>query len=308
MPSDTRTLRTADGTNPEAFGATEWSLMAVISLIWGSSFLWIAIGLDALHPGVLALVRTALGAAAVWMIPQSRRRVPASAWPGITVISITGTAAPALLFGFATQRIESSVVGMLNSATPLLVLALSVAMLRRSPRRIQVIGLVFGCAGGVLLGVPNVTGADAQPLGVLLVVIAISGYAISSNLIPPLAQQYGSAPIIARSLALASVLLTPYGLLTLDESRFEWGSVAAVTILGVLGTGLARTLYGTLLARTGAPRAAMVSYFVPVVAIILGVAVRDETVSLIELIGLAIVLVAASMISRADRPPTRGNV
>ena len=300
MPSPTRTLRTADGTHPAAFGLAEWSLMATISLIWGSSFLWIAIGLDALHPGVIAFVRTALGAAAVWLIPGSRAKVDASAWPGIAVISMSGTAAPALLFGFATQRIESSVVGMLNSATPLLVLALSVAMLRRSPRRIQMFGLVLGFVGGVLLGVPNATGADAQPLGVLLVVIAITGYAISSNLIPPLAQQYGSAPIMARSLALAAIVLAPYGVVTLDESRLAWGPIVAVTILGVLGTGIARTLYGTLLARAGAPRAAMVSYFVPVVAIVLGVAFRNESVSPIELIGLAIVLVAASMISRAE--------
>jgi drug/metabolite transporter (DMT)-like permease len=301
MPSTVRTLRTSGGSNSAAFGFVEWSLLAVVSLIWGSSFLWIAIGLDALHPGVIALLRTVLGAAAVWAFPQSRMPVAARAWPALVVISITGTAGPALLFAFAEQRVESSVAGMVNSATPVLVLGLSVAMLRRSPGRVQVLGLILGCAGGVLLAAPNVTGADAQPLGVALVLIAITGYAISSNLIPPLAQEYGSAPVIARALALSSVLLAPYGLLTLGDSHFEWGPVVAIVILGVLGTGFARTLYAMLLARAGAPRASMVGYFVPVVAIVLGVAVRDESVSLVEVLGLAVVLVAASMISRAER-------
>ena len=297
-----RPLQTADGSHSGAFGPVEWSLMTATSLIWGSSFLWIAIGLDSLHPGVIALGRSALGGVAIWLLPQSRVPVARSAWFPLTIIAVTGVAGPALLFAFAEQRVESSVAGMINSATPLLVLAVSVIMLRRSPGSAQVFGLFLGFAGGVLLALPNLTGADAQPLGVLFVLIAISGYAISSHLITPLAQEYGAASIIARSLAIASVMLLPYGLLTLDDSRFEWGPVMAVVILGVLGTGFARTLFATLLARAGAPRASMVSYFVPVVAIVLGVVVRDESVSAVEVIGLGVVLVAATMISRAQRP------
>ena len=295
-----RTLRSGEGSNRGAFGPVEWALLLGLSVIWGSSFLWIAIGLDDLHPGAVALSRTALGALAMSLVPASRAPVDPDARAGIALVGLFGTVAPALLFAFAEQRVESSVAGMVQSAAPLFVLVLSIAMLRRVPAPTVLVGLVVGLVGGVLIAWPNVTGADAEPLGVTLVLIAVACYSVSSNILPPLVQEFGGAAVMARALRFGTLTLVPYGVWGFTQSAFAWSAVVAMLILGIFGTGFARTMMAELISRAGAPRASMVSYFVPVVAVILGVAVRGDGVIPLEILGLAIILVSARLISRAD--------
>jgi len=292
---------TADGTNQGNFTASDWALLLTISLIWGSSFLWIAIGLDAFHPGVIAFFRMLLGFGVLAFVPSSRTAMPRSTWPALSVVALGGNAAPAVFFPLAQQRVESSVAGMLNSAGPILVLVISIAMLRKAPERGQVVGLIIGLAGAMIIAGANLAGANAEPLGVLFVLCAVTGYSISNNLLPPLAQTYGGAAVMARAMLLSSIVLAPWGLWGVTQSAFAWKSAIAVLILGVLGTGIARSLFANLGGRVGAPRSALVGYLVPVVAIVLGVGVRNESVGIAELFGTALILVGAALISRGSR-------
>ncbi len=296
-----RGFKTADGTNQGAFGPTEWGLLGANSLIWGSSFLWIKIGLDVLHPGAVAFIRIFLGATALSFIPSARQPVPRDALPIIAVIGIAGSLLPAILFAFAEQRIESSVAGMVQSTGPLFILGISIAMARKTPGRIQMIGLFIGFVGGSMLALPNVTGADAEPLGVFLVVCAVFCYGVSSNITPPLVQEFGGSAVIMRALWISTAVLFPYGVYGLLNSGFSWMAVIAMTMLGIFGTGIARTFFAVLASRAGAPRAALVSYFVPVVAVLLGVIFRNESVTAIELVGLTLILSSASFVSRAQQ-------
>ncbi len=295
---------TSEGTNHGGFEPTDWTLLSLTSLIWGSSFLWIAIGLDAFHPGVIACGRMALGAAVLWSIPRARAPIPRTAWGPLAVIALGGNAFPAVFFALAQQRIESSVAGMINSVGPILTLVVSIAMLRKAPPRRSVIGLVVGLIGALLLAWPNVRGVDAEPLGVLLAFCAVIGYSISNNFMPPLAQTYGAAPVIARAMLASAIGLAPWGVWGVTSSSFAWDSLAALVILGVLGTGIARTMYATLTGRVGAPRSSLVGYLVPLVAVILGIVVRSESVGAIELVGTAFILAgAASIGKRSPRRP-----
>lgn len=289
---------TADGANSGSFAGPDWLLLGSVAAIWGSSFLWIAISLDAFHPGTIAFVRTLLGATALAAIPAARRPVTRAAWPGIAVIAVFGNAAPAVLFPLAQQRVDSSVAGMLNSVSPVMVLLVAVVMTRTAPRRPQVIGLTIGLVGALLLALPNLAGADAEPLGIALVMMAVLGYAISNNFIPPLQQEFGGPAIVGRALALSAVMLVPYGVWGIARSEFATGSAVALLILGVVGTGFARSMYATLVGSVGAPRASLVGYIIPIVAIMLGVVIRNETVGALELIGTAVVLFGAFLISR----------
>jgi drug/metabolite transporter (DMT)-like permease len=292
---------TADGTNLGNFNQTDWALLITISLIWGSSFLWIAVGLDSFHPGVIALGRMIFGAAVLVVVPAARTPMPRSTWPALAVITVAGNSAPAVFFPLAQQRVESSVAGMLNSAGPILVLVISIAMIRKAPERGQVLGLVIGLCGAMAIAGSNLAGADAEPLGVLFVFCAVVGYSVSNNFLPPLAQKYGGSAVIARAMVASSILLAPWGLWGVTKSDFSWTSALAVVILGVLGTGIARSLFATLGGRVGAPRSALVGYLVPVVAIVLGVVVRDESVGPVELAGTALILAGAALISRGTR-------
>lgn len=287
------------GSQPAAYGPFEWGLTIVIGLIWGSAFLWIAIGVDALSPGLVAFGRVALGAAALAVFPRARRRIDRSDWWRIVVIAIVGNAGPALLFAIAETELDSAVAGMLTSATPLISLLIAAALLRSLPRPAQAIGISLGFVGIVLMTIPSLTGAEAAPLGVGLVLAAVLGYGLSGNLLVPLQQRYGGPAITLWALLVSSALLAPIGIATVDESRFELGPVLAVIFLGVVGTGVARSLAATLAGRAGAPRMSTTTYLVPVVAIVLGVVFRGETVAPIAIIGVIIVLAGAYTASRA---------
>jgi drug/metabolite transporter (DMT)-like permease len=99
----------------------------------------------------------------------------------------------------------------------------------------------------------------------------------------------------------ALLLVLPFGLWQLGESTWTWESALAMIPLGVLGTGLAIVLMATLAGRVGAPRASIAIYFLPLVAVVLGVVVLGESVAPIALAGVALVLVGAWIASRRER-------
>jgi drug/metabolite transporter (DMT)-like permease len=295
-----RLLEAGTGSRPEAFGAGEWLLLAAIAVIWGSSFLFIDLALEAFRPGVIALARVALGAAALALIPASRRAVDREDMPRVALLGLVWMVGPLVLFPVAQQWIDSSVAGMLNGAVPLFGAAWAVVLLRRPLGRTQTLGLVVGFAGVVAISWPEVQGSRATTLGAALVVFAVVLYGLSVNLAVPLQQRYGALPVLLRAQLAALVLLVPFGLWSLPGSRLEWGAALAMLPLGILGTGLAFALMTTLVGRVGGPRGAVATYFIPVVAIALGVAFLDERVAPAALVGTALVLGGAWLTSRRE--------
>jgi drug/metabolite transporter (DMT)-like permease len=287
------------GSHTGAYGPIEWGLTATIGLIWGSAFLWIALGVDHLAPGVVAFARVALGAGALAAFPRARRTIQRPDWLRITSVAVAGNAAPALLFAVAETRLDSAVAGMITSGTPILSLAVASLMLGALPPRAQAVGIGLGFGGIVLMSWPSLRGAEAEPLSVALVVLATVGYAVSGNLIVPLQQRYGGPAVTLWALVLSSLILTPLAAITLSQSDFTLSSVVAVAILGIIGTGIARSLAATLAGRAGAPRMSTTTYLIPVIAIVLGVVFRDETVSPLAIGGVAVVFLGAYIATRA---------
>jgi drug/metabolite transporter (DMT)-like permease len=295
-----RLLEAGTGSRPEAFGAGEWLLLAAIAVIWGSSFLFIDLALEAFRPGVIALARVALGAAALALVPASRRAVVREDMPRVALLGLVWMVGPLVLFPVAQQWIDSSVAGMLNGAVPLFGAAWAVVLLRRPLGRTQTLGLVVGFAGVVAISWPEVQGSRATTLGAALVVFAVLLYGLSVNLAVPLQQRYGALPVLLRAQLAALVLLVPFGLWSLPGSHLEWGAALAMLPLGILGTGLAFALMTTLVGRVGGPRGSVATYFIPVVAIALGVVFLDERVAPAALVGTALVLGGAWLTSRRE--------
>jgi drug/metabolite transporter (DMT)-like permease len=132
------------------------------------------------------------------------------------------------------------------------------------------------------------------------VVLAMVLYGLGVNLAVPLQQRYGALPVLLRAQLAALALLVSFGLWSLPGSRLEWGAALAMLPLGILGTGLAFVLLTTLVGRVGGPRGAVATYFVPLVAIALGVAFLDERVAPAALLGTALVLAGAWLTSRRE--------
>lgn len=302
MRTAPRLITTSRGTRTEAFGPTEWALLAGIGVMWGSSFLWIAIGLESFRPGLIAFLRIALGALSLALVPRSRRPVAREDWPRIVLVGLLWMSIPLLLFPVAQDLgISSSVAGMLNGAMPLFAALFAALLLRQAPGPRQVWGLLVGFAGVVLITLPSAGGTGSMALGAGLLVLATAMYGLSANLAVPLQQRYGALPVVFRAQLVAVVALLPIGVWSLPGSSFSWSGAVSLLILGVFGSGVAFVAMAVLVGRAGATRGAVAIYFIPVVALILGVTVRGESVSPLALAGVPLVLVGAFLASRRER-------
>jgi drug/metabolite transporter (DMT)-like permease len=105
---------------------------------------------------------------------------------------------------------------------------------------------------------------------------------------------------MAAILAIGAILTAPLGIGALSDSGFAWDSLAAVAILGLVGTGFAFVLMGRLVGRVGATRASIVGYLIPVVALGLGVLFRHDEVGPFGLIGVTLVIAGAYLTSRRE--------
>lgn len=301
----TRLVSTSHGTNRDSFTPTDWGLFLSLGLLWGSSFLFIAIGLDAFHPGVVTLLRVGLGAGFLALIPKARAiRIDREDWARVVFLAATWVAIPFTLFPIAQQWIDSAVAGMLNGSTPIFTALIATFLLKSLPGRLQMTGLVVGFGGILAIALPSAESGSTAAIGVVLVVLATVGYAISLNVVTPLQQKYGSLPLMARILAVATVMVLPFGLFGLGDSTFAWPSLLAVVALGALGTGLAFVMMGTLAGSVGATRASFLTYLIPVVALALGVVFRDEVVSPVAIVGTGLVIAGAILASRRETPRT----
>ncbi len=294
-------MESSEGTLSDAFGPPEWGMTAAIASIWGASFLFIDIGLEAFRPGVIAMARLLLGAGALALVPRARHSVLREDLPRIAFLGVIWMGIPLILFPIAQQWIDSSVAGMINGALPLTAAAWAVILLHRLPGRIQQVGLALGFAGVVAISWPELHGSSATALGVGLVVLAIILYGLASNLAVPLQQRYGSLPVLLRAQLAALVIVIPFGLWSLPGSTWAWGPALAMLPLGVLGTGLAYALMTRLVGRVGGTRGAIAIYFVPIVAVVLGVVILDEHIAAIAIAGAILVLAGAWLSSRGER-------
>jgi len=309
-PARSRLLSTTSGTNLEAFGTTEWGLLATVATIWGTSFVFMAIGLEAFAPGLVSLARIGLGAAALALVPAARRtRIAREDLPRVALLGVIWMGIPLLLFPVAQQWIDSSVAGMVNGAMPLTAAVWSALLLRRLPGRTQAVGLLIGFAGIVAISLPELpvgatrTGTAETALGTGLVFVAIVLYGLSANLAVPLQQRYGALPVLLRAQLAALVVITPFGLAAIGDSHWDLGAALAMLPLGLLGTGLAFVLMATLVGRVGGPRGSIATYFVPVVAIVAGVLIRGEQVHPLAVVGTGLVLAGAWITSRREKLP-----
>ncbi len=293
-------VTTASGLNAGAFGWLDWLLMAGTGLMWGSSFILIAESLESLAPAAVTLIRLVLGALALGVIRGARKKVDREDLPRIALLGVVWMAVPLLLFPIAQQWVDSSIAGMVNGGVPLFAAVIAAVLLRRMPGRAQTVGLLVGFLGVLLITLPSATDTDGSPLGVGLIVVATALYGLAVNLSVPLTQRYGALPVLWRAQLTAIIVTLPFGVAGLAESRWAWSSAISIFILGVVATGLAFVAMAELGKRVGPTRGAVGIYFIPVVAMILGVVFRDERVASLAVVGTGLVLVGAWISSRRE--------
>lgn len=282
------------------FSRSDWGLLAAVAAMWGSSFLFIRIGVEGLAPVLVAFGRVAFGAATLAAVPAARRPVPPGEWPALALLGAVWMAVPFVLFAVAEQSIDSALAGMLNAAAPLFTALVAAIAWRQIPGARRAIGLAVGFGGVIAISAPSLGEASASAVGAGLVVAATMLYGIAINLAGPLERRNGALAVIWRAQLVALVLLAPFAAVGVADSSFAPSSVLAVAALGCLGTAGAFVAFTTLVGRVGSTRASLAIYFIPAVAIALGALFRNETVAAISLLGTVLVLAGAYLASRAQ--------
>jgi drug/metabolite transporter (DMT)-like permease len=286
--------------------------IALLALIWGSAFLWIKLADKGFSPVEVTLARLALGAAVLFVIVGLRHEAiprPGLVWGHIAVAALFANAAPYLLFALAEQQVDSSTAGIINATTPLWTVVLALAVRhQKTVTGWQAAGLVFGFAGAVLVFTPWRSASGLVSAGGLECLAASASYAVSYIYMDRYLARRGIGPVVlsACQLAVAAVMLAlALPVSGVQTPRITTEDLAAVAVLGILGTGIAYVLNYQIITSEGATVASTVTYLVPVVAIVLGVLVLGETITATVLAGIALVLTGVAL-TRLTRKTAAG--
>lgn len=292
----------ATAANDDTFTRPDWALFISVSLIWGASFLLIAEALEGLTPGTVTLGRVGVGAITLVIIRTlrgNRATIEPEDQLRVMLLSLLWVAVPFTLFPLAQEHINSAVTGLLNGATPVFAGIVSAVLVKVAPKGQQLAGIALGFFGIILISLGSSGGGSTEVLGVVLVLAATVCYGFAVNLASPLQAKYGPINIMSAVLTRATVWVLPFGLWSLGENEWSVGPVAAVLFLGAIGTGAAYWIMATLVGRVGAVRASFITYLIPVVSLILGVVLRNDTVTLLAIVGAVVTIGGAFMASRA---------
>lgn len=295
-------FKAAEAANDDSFTGADWAMFVSVSLIWGSSFLLIAEALEGLTPGMVTLGRVGIGAITLLVIRSLRgggKAIEREDYGSVLLLSLLWVAVPFTLFPLAQEHINSAVTGLLNGATPVFAGIVSAVLVKVAPKGIQLAGIALGFLGIVLISLGSSSGGSTEVRGVLMVLAATVCYGFAVNLASPLQAKYGPINIMSTMLCLATLWVLPFGLLTIGGNDWSVGPLAAVLFLGAVGTGIAYWIMATIVGRVGGVRASFVTYLIPVVSLLLGVALRDDSVTTLAIIGAAITIGGAFMASRA---------
>ena len=283
--------------------------IGLLALIWGSAFLWIKLADRGFSPVEVTLARLALGAAVLFAIVLARREKiprPGRLWVHIAVAALFANAVPYLLFAVAEQTVDSSTAGIINATTPLWTVVLALAVRhQKSVTSWQAAGLIVGFAGAVLIFTPWHTTGGLFSAGSLECLAASVSYAVSYIYMDRFLARRGIGPVVlsACQLAAAAVMLAIALAVTgAPTPHVTAESVAAIAVLGIIGTGFAYVLNYQIITSEGATVASTVTYLLPVVAIVLGVLVLGENVTATMLTGIALVLLGVALTRRRTKP------
>ena len=312
-------------------------MFLALATIWGSSFLWIVIALEeGVAPLTIVSMRTLFAAVLLGLVLVARRgRLPLrwNLWKRMIFLGATNIVIPFTLIAWGQQYIPSGMASILNAMVPLFTIVFAaLALADEHITAAKLGGLGIGFVGVVVLALPSLEAAGADENAALAVagMLAVAGAAVFYGIasvytrrritgMPIIEQADGTsrAPmpveISLGSTVAAFVMITLLaliferpdgGMLAVPESTLGW---VGLLWLGVLGTGLAYLLYFRVLERWGATRATLVTYIIPIVAIVLGFIVLGERLRPLELVGAVLIIAGVVLVnSRVGQRPLFG--
>ena len=293
-----------------------WIYLIILSIIWGSSYILIKIGVvdpsgnERIPPVQLGAMR--LGIAFLVLSPflvKAIKQVKKRHLAFVAISGVFGNGLPAFMYAYAESHLDSTITGMLNSLVPLFTILISTLLFGFKLRLNHVIGIIIGIFGAFLIvynKIFDITFNSSEILPLTFVIAATMCYAISLNVI-----KYKLADLSSISItSLAFTFIGPLCIISLFFTDFFTRvqiqenilpGIGAVTILSIFGTALAVLLFNYMVKISSPIFASSVTYFIPVVVIILGI-LYGENVSMIEIGGIATLILGVLILNKKSNP------
>lgn len=288
----------SQGKVEQRMGAAEWAMLVVLSVLWGGSFFFNGVAVRELPPFTIVAARVGIAALALWgVLAVLRVRAPRAPglWAAFLGMGLLNNAVPFALFAWGQQHIASGLAAILNATTPLFTVA--VAHLLTPDERLtpgKAAGVLAGIVGvAVMLGADPLAGLGTGLLAQLACLAAALSYALAGVFgrrfkrlgAPPLAAAAGQVTASALVLLPLAVLVDrPWALPVPGPAA--WGALVGI---GLLSTALAYVLYFRILAAAGATNLLLVTFLIPVSAILLGALVLGERLEPKHFLGMALI-------------------
>lgn len=299
----------------------------MLALIWGSSFLLMKIGLRTMAPLQISGLRIVAGASTlVLLLALTGGRLPREprVWGHLVVSGVFLSVLPFSLFALGEERVSSALAGIGNATTPLAAVFFALLLLPSDKlSRRKLAAVLIGFAGVVVIMQPWQAAGRPDLIGFGMTLVAGASYGLGWTYNRRFlgGADLGGLSMPTALLLVGSVLMVPvmivWWLLSRDDYATPWAGhldpaggsallpVLSVLALGVVGTGLAYMLQFDVVRGAGATVSTTVTYLIPVVSVVLGVALLDEHLAWPQLLGAAIVLVSAVVIGMPDRRRSR---
>jgi drug/metabolite transporter (DMT)-like permease len=275
---------------------SDWLLLILLSIVWGGSFFFAKIAVVELPPLTIVLARVAIAAAALHLLVLATgQRMPGdpSLWRDFLLMGLLNNAIPFSLIFWGQKEIASGLASILNATTPLFTVLVAHAFTRdEKATPAKLIGVGLGLVGvALMIGLDLMSGLGGHLTAELAVLAAALSYALAGVF----GRRFRGRPplvVAAGQLTGSAALILPLALLV-DRPWLgalpSFGVGAALLGLALLSTALAYVIFFRILARAGATNLLLVTFLIPVSALLLGVSFLSESVSAHQLLGMLLV-------------------
>jgi drug/metabolite transporter (DMT)-like permease len=291
-----------------------WLLLLLLAGIWGSSFILMKRGMHT-NEGESIFTDAQVGAlrmtiAGLVLLPYSilhfRKIKSLKQLIFLAIVGFFGNFFPAFLFTYAETGISSGFTGMLNSFTPIFTVIIGFAVFKVKLSTFQIIGVAIGTIGiYLLMDAGKTISLNGSWLHIFAVVIATLCYAVSLNTIKHTLQNFSSVEItsLAFMLVLPTALLALFQFGTIDtiqNNPHAMEGLGYIAILSIFGTALAVILFNRIISVTSALFASSVTYFIPIVAVLIGY-YFNEFISWTQVLAMGIILIGVFFVNFASQ-------
>ncbi|MDE1046060.1 MAG: DMT family transporter [Candidatus Nanopelagicales bacterium] len=274
-------------------------LFLSLGLLWGIPYLLIKVSVEYLSPEVIIFLRVFLAATILLPVVVKRGylRQLKGHWKWVFVFAIVEIAFPFGALTFAEIKLSSSMAGLLIAAVPIVsaIFAWRLGIDDRITGN-RVLGLAIGIVGVASLVGLDVTGSEL--FSVALIAITVVGYALGPIIVSQKLSQAPALAVIAMAMVINSVIYAPFAFISRPTESVPMNVWLSVAVLGAVCTALTFILFFSLVAEVGPARTTVITYINPAVAVILGVLVLSEPITLGLIIGFPLILLGSFLATR----------